>query len=118
MEQIKEQLRAIVNTPARNLSKDQKGLLEQIAPQYGFNLPDKKGCGSCWLDLAVELYNAIEAEEGEKNEATATERAYILKPNVDVYFGGIRINAATLTDELAERILARGFERKFFSKCK
>ena len=67
---------------------------------------------------AVELYNTIEAEEGEKNETTATERAYILKPNVDVYFGSIRVNAATLTDELAERILARGFERKFFSKCK
>ena len=118
MEQIKEQLRQIANTPARNLSKDDKVFLEELATKYGAKLPDKKGCNSCWVDLAVELYNAIETEEGEKNETTATERAYILKPNVDVYFGGIRVNAATLTDELAERILASGFERKFFLKCK
>ena len=118
MEQIKEQLRQIVNTPARNLSKDDKCFIEQISPQYGVKLPEKRSCNSCWLDTAFELYNAIEAEEGEKNETTATERAYILKPNVDVYFGGIRVNAATLTDELAERILARGFEREFFVKCK
>lgn len=118
MEEIKEQLRAIANTPARNLSKEQREFIRQTAVKLGMELPKKASCNSCWLDLAVELYNTIEAEEGEKNEITSTERAYILKPNVDVYFGSIRVNAATLTDELAERILARGFERKFFSKCK
>lgn len=116
MEQIKEQLRGIINTPARNLSAYDKGLIEQIAPQYGLKLPEKKSCNSCWIDLAVQVYNEIESEEKAQGEPQ-DERHFILKPNVDVYFGGIRINAATLTDELAERILARGFERKYFLKC-
>ena len=54
----------------------------------------------------------MEAKEG----AGEDPRKYILKPGVDVYFGSIRVNETTLTDELAEYILARGFMRKYFLK--
>ena len=55
-------------------------------------------------------------KEAEENAASDTRR-FILKPGVDVYFGNIRVNEATLTDELAERILERGFAADYFVKC-
>lgn len=115
MEQIKLQLRQIVNTSARNLSKEQKDFIRETALELRVELPAKNRCNSCWIDTALACYNKI--EESEAHVETNNERAFVLKPNVDVIFGGIRINAATLTDDLARRILARGFERKFFAKC-
>jgi hypothetical protein len=63
----------------------------------------------------MKCYNkATEMQAAESD--TPDERRYILKPGVDVFFGNIRVNETTITDELAEAILARGFERKFFAK--
>lgn len=117
MEDIKKQLREIANTPARNLSKEQREFIRQTAVVLGMELPQRTSCNSCWLDLAVACYSKMTVGEKDTFEQIGDKRRFILKPNVDVYFGNIRVNAATLTDELAERILARGFERKFFLKC-
>jgi hypothetical protein len=59
----------------------------------------------CWLKLQ------------EDEQPVADGRAYVLRKGVDVIFGGIRINEATITDDLARKVLARGFERKYFVKC-
>lgn len=117
MEEIKKQLREIANTPARNLSKEQREFIRQTAVSLEMELPQKTSCNSCWLDLAVACYSKMTVGEKATFEQVGDKRRFILKPNVDVYFGSIRVNAATLTDELAESILARGFERKFFLKC-
>ena len=60
----------------------------------------------------------IRISEQEQAENIENDpRRYILRPNLDVIFDGIRVNAATLTDELAEHLIERGFERRFFVKC-
>lgn len=114
IEETKKRLREIVNKAARNLTEDDRFLLLSVANELGIEIGGKRGCVKCWHDIAVRCYNKI--SENEQPEADDT-RKYILKKGVDVYFGSIRVNEATLTDELAERILARGFERKFFEKC-
>ena len=113
-EEIKKRLREIVNKAARNLTEDDRLFMLSVANELGIERGGKSGCVKCWHDLAVNCYNKI--VENEQPDAEDT-RKYILKKGVDVYFGNIRVNEATLTDELAERILARGFERKFFAKC-
>lgn len=116
MEKIRKELREIANTSARNLTADQRGRVQEIANELGVKLPTKTKCNSCWIDTAVLCYEEIEKRTAETS--TSTEgRKYVLKPNVDVLFGGIRVNAATITDELAERIIKRGFETKYFEKC-
>lgn len=117
MEKMKQELREIVNTPARKVTKEQRERVREIATELGVAIPEKTRCNSCWLDTALMCYN--ELENRTATTGTSTEgRKYVLKPNVDLLFGGIRINAATLTDELAEYIIKRGFETKYFEKCK
>ena len=114
IEETKKRLREIVNKAARSLTEDDRLFLLSVANELGIEIRGKSGCVKCWHDLAVRCYNKIVENEQPDNDDT---RNYILKKGVDVYFGNIRVNEATLTDELAERILARGFERKFFAKC-
>ena len=113
-EDIKMRLREIVNKSARTLTEDDRSFLLFVANKLVIERVGKSGCVKCWHDIAVRCYNKIAENEQPENDDT---RKYILKKGVDVYFGNIRVNEATLTDELAERILARGFERKFFAKC-
>lgn len=113
-EETKKRLREIVNKSARTLTEEDRLFLLSVANELGIEKGGKNGCVKCLHDLAVRCYNKI--VENEKPEDD-DKRKYILKKGVDVYFGNIRVNEATLTDELAERILARGFERKFFAKC-
>ena len=113
-EETKNRLREIVNKAAINLIEDDRLFLLSVANELGIERGGRSGCVKCWHDLAVRCYNKIAENEQPDNDDT---RKYILKKGVDVYFGNIRVNDATLTDELAERILARGFERKFFAKC-
>ena len=113
-EETKNRLREIVNKSARTLTEDDRYFLLFVANELGIERGGKSGCVKCWHDLAVRCYSKIAENEQPENDNT---RKYILKKGVDVYFGNIRVNEATLTDELAERILARGFERKFFEKC-
>ena len=109
------ELREIVNTSARNLTKAQIERVREIAGELGISLPSKKSCKSCWIDTAVLCYRALDDTTAADEGTDSTDgRRYVLKPNVDLLFGGKRINAATMTDELAERILARGFETKYF----
>lgn len=113
-DELKNELRAILNTPAKQLTKEQRNLVHTLADQTGIAYDKSKRCGSCVHDLALQVYNEIEAAEpAPEND----DRRFILREGVDLIFGSIRVNAATMTDELAERILAQGFERKYFVKC-
>ena len=117
MDERLTELRDIVNTSARNLTGAQIERVRVIAGELGISLPPKKSCKSCWVDTAVLCYRTLDNTTTADESADNTDgRRYVLKPNVDLLFGGKRINAATMTDELAERILARGFETKYFAK--
>ena len=115
-ENVKNELREIVNTPASKLTADQKAKVREYAQAYGVEFTPKGRCSSCYHDAALAIFNKIQESEAEVAAQTDTRR-YILRPGVDLWFGNIRVNEATITDALAEEILARGFNPKYFVKC-
>lgn len=116
MADYKQELREIVNLPARELTSEQKERILQIADELGVKTESRKRCSRCWHELAMQCYIRI-AEQEQAENIENDPRRYILRPNLDVIFDGIRVNAATLTDELAEHLIERGFERRFLIKC-
>lgn len=114
--EIKSKLREIVDTPASALTPEQKAAVREYAKTFGVEFKPKPRCASCYHDAAMEIWERVKEEESKENVPEDT-RKYILKPGVDLFFGSIRVNEVTLTDELAEQILARGFNRKYFLKC-
>ena len=101
----------------KTLSKKDKAYIEGLCTDYDVHL--NKKCSSCYSDAILILIKKITEENLPKKEietATTDNRKYILKSGVDVWFGSIRINAVTLTDELAEKIIARGFPTRYFDK--
>lgn len=102
---------------SKNLSKNDKTYIEMLCATYYVKL--NKNCSSCYTDAILILIKKITEENLPKKEtetATTDNRKYILKSGVDVWFGSIRVNAVTLTDELAEKIIARGFPTRYFEK--
>ena len=99
----------------KTLSKKDKTYIEGLCLTYDVKL--NKKCSSCYSDAILILIKKITEENLPKKEtATTDNRKYILKSGVDVWFGSIRVNAVTLTDELAQRIIARGFPMRYFDK--
>ena len=99
----------------KSLSKKDKTYIEMLCATYYVKL--NKKCSSCYSDAILILIKKITEENLPKKEtATTDNRKYILKSGVDVWFGSIRVNAVTLTDDLAERIIARGFPIRYFDK--
>ena len=101
----------------KTLSKKDKNYIEGLCTDYDVHL--NKKCSSCYSDAILILIKKITEENLPKNEtetATTDDRKYILKSGVDVWFGSIRVNAVTLTDDLAQRIIARGFPVRYFDK--
>ena len=114
IEKLKEIYRKKTLSKA-TLSKKDKAYIEGLCSTYDVKL--NKKCSSCYTDAILILIKKITEENLPKKEtATTDDRKYILKAGVDVWFGSVRVNAVTLTDELAERIIARGFPTRYFDK--
>ena len=109
IEKLKELYRS------KTLSKKDKAYIEGLCTNYDVKLNRK--CSSCYSDAILILIKKITEENLPKKEtATTDDRKYILKSGVDVWFGSIRANAVTLTDDLAQRIIAMGFPTRYFEK--
>ena len=115
-DEIKNKLREIVDTPAAALTPEQKAAVREYAKAYWVEFKPKARCASCYHDAAMAIWERVKEAEA-KESAPEDTRKYILKPGVDLFFGSIRVNEVTLTDDLAEQILARGFNHKYFIKC-
>lgn len=77
----------------------------------GVAFAPKGGCKNCYIDQAVKLWKAMQ-------EPAKRTGKYTLKAGVDVIFNRThRVNAATMTDELAERLIAQGFPTEYFDIC-
>lgn len=117
-EEIKNRVREIVNKKARAIANEDKDFLLWLGNEFGVKRSGKSGCVKCWHDFAMQCWQKVAERESESELKSAeTDRKYVLKAGVDLYFGNMRINNATITDELAEKIIARGFEKKWFVKC-
>ena len=94
------------------INADTKTQIKRIAYEEGFTIETdttNTRCKDCWLDAAAELLaKGRETEDGNGEH-------YALKDGVDVWFGSVRVNKWTLTDNLAHQILAKGFDRRMFA---
>ena len=88
------------------LTTREKRFLKYEAERLGIPAVIYSGCENCYKDLAVQIYAK------EKSEADAR---FILNDGVDIIFGrnGVRVNAATLTDEIAIRLIKAGYTKLF-----
>lgn len=110
METIISRLKEIAAKTASQVTKSDKDFIREYADKYGVELPkDKPNCKSCYVDAAVMIYKAIKDAEPKPND-----RKYVLREGVDVIWRGIRINEASVTDELAEKWIANGFPSVYF----
>ena len=96
---------------AKRFSQVEKDFLISEAKRLNIAVNVKDGCSSCYRDLAVLIYNA-EKFEADIKEALQNQK-YILKKDVDILFGGVRINTLTLTDAIAKRMINAGLQRYF-----
>lgn len=108
-------LRKVANKLPSELTANDKQMLTELAAKYGVSLHPRGNCKMCYIDAAVILYNKL-TEKHQKQTLKNDPRRFVLKAGVDVYFGGLRVNDATLTDALAEKILKRGFDKRYFAK--
>lgn len=113
-EKQKERLRAIAKGNPQSMTAYDSKFVKACADELGVQIKNTR-CRSCYYDAACECVIRMRDENSETREDDG--RRYILRKGVDLLFGDIRVNAATMTDELAERIIARGFETKYFAKC-
>ena len=88
------------------LTAREKRFLKYEAEQLGIPAVIYDGCADCYKDLAVQIYAKEKADESAR---------FILNDGVDIIFGrnGVRVNAATLTDEIAERLIKAGHTQLF-----
>ena len=101
----------------KSLSKKDKEYIEGLCKDYDVKINRK--CCSCYSDAILILIKKITEENLPKKEtatAITDNRKYILKSGVDVWFGSIRVNAVTVTDDLAQKIIAMGFPTRYFDK--
>ena len=115
-QEAKPRLQQIAENNAVQLTASDKQMIREAAAAVGIEFEPKSRCTSCYRDAAVQILVALKDLETRPVEQ-ADGRRYILRPGVDLLFGDIRVNEATMTDALAEKIIARGFNKKYFSKC-
>ena len=100
-----DKIREIVNRGTT--TAEEKQLIVDLSLKYGLEFDPKKGCKDCYIDQAVLIYKELEKEE--PNQCSAR-----LRDDIDVIIDGIRINNATLTDELVERYRGKGLPEHWF----
>lgn len=114
-----QRLKAIAAKRAGEVTAEDMAYISELSDDLAvpFN-PKTTRCRSCYTDQAVVLYSHLHSDEDESaTDGEKSGRAYVLRKGLDVYFGSMRVNAATIdTDEKAERLLQMGFARKFFDK--
>ena len=98
---------------AKRFSQTEKDYLISEAKRLNIPVNVKDGCSSCYRDLAVLIYNAEKFNDDIKQ--VLQKQDYILKKNVDILFGGVRVNALTLTESIAKKMINAGLQ-KYFEK--
>ena len=117
LQEAKQRLQQIAENNAVQLTASDKQMIREAAAAVGIEFEPKSRCTSCYRDVAVQILVALKQFEAPADTEPTDGRRYILRPGVDLLFGDIRVNEATMNDALAEKIIARGFNKKYFAKC-
>lgn len=105
-------LEKIAAKAAATLTGSDKSFIERMSAKMGVPFNPRPHCPNCYADQAVLLWKNMKNSKASKKSSPK----YILNDGVDVIFRGVRVCASTLTDELAEELLSKGFSKQFFAK--
>lgn len=108
-QEIIVELRSMIDAGKEGLSAANRKRLRVLCEQYGVTIANTR-CKSCYLDAAIILTDKLRRDAGEET------RKYLLRDGARVMWGGGWISNATLTDEAAERMLRKGFPKRWFAK--
>lgn len=108
----KEILRSLCEMSPANYTRADREFIRKLSAEMGVEFKPRKGCPNCYNDQAILLLSILKAKE------SGSGQRYKLKPGLDFRWKGERINDETLTDELAERLLAEGLPVILFEKTK
>jgi len=100
-----ERLRAIVESG--QVTAEDKQMIADLSVKYGLEFAPSKKCKNCYIDQAFLVFKAMEGEAPK----TCSSR---LRDDIDVIINGVRINNATLTDELVEKYRGKGLPEHWF----
>lgn len=103
-------VRMIAGDLRASITQDDKLYILALAQSLGV---EKSGCKTCpnyFRDLALLIYTNMAKK---KTQPKAGEN-WELKEGVDVIFGDVRVNAATIDNAKAEWLDKHGFPRKFW----
>lgn len=92
----------------KKLTTAEKDYLIQKADELELKYTVKSGCNSCYNDLALMIYAHLNPISEKKTDILPE-----LKPNVDIIFMGNRVNMATITQEITNKMIEVGL-KKFF----
>lgn len=97
----------------KSFSVQEKNDLLFTAEGYGIPFQGRKNCRQCFNDLAIQIYN-----HEQKIKQPVHKSKYRLRDGVDVRIAatGERISNATLTDELADRLIKSGLKKYFIEE--
>lgn len=96
---------------AKRFLQAEKDFLISEAKRLHIDVNVKDGCSNCYRDLAVLIYNAEKSQHDI--EQVVEKQNYILKQGVDIRFGGVRVNALTLTEKIAKKMIGAGLQKYF-----
>lgn len=100
-----DKLRAIVER--NEVKNEEKQLIVDLSLKYELPFDPQKGCQDCFVDQAVLLYKKMSEQEPKHCSAK-------LRDDIDVIINGVRINNATLTDELVAKYRGNGLPEHWF----
>lgn len=102
-----ERLKQIVD--GANVTSSDKKLIKELSKQYDLPFNPQGACKNCYIDQAILILLQIKGEIPSENGCKAR-----LRDDIDVILHGIRINNATLTDEIVEKYRGKGLPEHWF----
>ena len=109
---METKLKELFNKP--NLTIEDKQFIKDLSTQLNVKFVEREFCSDCYKDQIMVLLKVLTQQKIDNGEITAD---YVLRPDIDVIYNGLRINNATLTNDIAEEFLQMGL-RHWFMKVK
>ena len=109
---METKLKELFNKP--NLTLEDKQFIKDLSTQLNVKFVEREFCSDCYKDQIMVLLKVLTQQKIDNGEITAD---YVLRPDIDVIYNGLRINNATLTNDIAEEFLRMGL-RHWFMKVK
>jgi len=103
---MQEELRKIARK--RTITEEEKKFVMDTSKELGIDWTPELACSNCYQDQAIVLLKHI-----SDNAKSSHDNALKLKDGIDIRWRGVRVNSATITDEIKEGMLKDNLKHYF-----